>query len=119
MTSPQPPSLLSHDLEPTRRLEPGASSPASPRPRRLSEVDAVNIWIARWLRIRRKDLLARYDCDPRRIYEVWSQARFPAAKAKAWAIFTASYPHLVDRVDTGSHRTLSRGPGEGQLSLFK
>jgi len=39
--------------------------------RSLSEADAVDIWIARWLRIRRKDILQRYGCDPRRIYEIW------------------------------------------------
>jgi hypothetical protein len=50
----------------------GCVVPASPAsgpavPRRLSEADAIDIWIARWLRIRRKDLIARYGCDPRRL----------------------------------------------------
>ncbi len=114
------PTLLPDEPPPQTSLparEPTSASAV--RARRLTELDAVNIWIARWLRVRRKDLMARYDCDPRRIYEVWSEAKFRGSKAKAWAIFTASYPHLVDRVDTGSHRTLSRGLGEGQLSLFK
>ena len=51
--------------------------------RPLTETDAVDIWIARWLRIRRKDLLIRYGCDPRRLYEIWEEARFPGARAQA------------------------------------
>lgn len=87
--------------------------------RRLTEADAIDVWIARWLRIRRKDLMARYDCDPRRIYEVWSGERFPAAKARAWTLFCERYPQLVDRIDTGNHRTLHRNPDGAQLTLFK
>jgi hypothetical protein len=48
-----------------------AHTPAAKRP--LTETDAVDIWIARWLRIRRKALLARYGCDPRRLYEIWEE----------------------------------------------
>ena len=38
--------------------------PAALARRPLTEADAVDIWIARWLRIRRKDLVNRYGCDP-------------------------------------------------------
>jgi hypothetical protein len=56
-----------------------APPPAIAR-RPLSEDDAVDIWIARWLRIRPADLVRRYSCDPRRLYEIWEEARaFPAA----------------------------------------
>src|SRR6185312_15645253 len=51
--------------------------------RRLSEADAIDIWIARWLRIRRKDLLLRYGCDPRRLYEIWEEKRFTGSRDKA------------------------------------
>lgn len=87
--------------------------------RRLTEADAVDIWIARWLRLPRKEIRRRYDCDARRIYEVWSGERFPAAKARAWALFAERYPQLVDRVDTGHHRTLHPNACDGQLTLFK
>src|SRR6185503_632006 len=56
---------------------------AAPAARRLTEADAVDIWIARWLRIRRKDLVARYGCDPRRLYEIGEETRFPGSGAKA------------------------------------
>lgn len=85
----------------------------------LSENDAVDIWIARWLRVRRKDLLVRYQCDPRRIYEIWQGERFPASRQKALALFQERYPGLIDRVDFGKHRRISRTvPPELQPSLF-
>ena len=85
----------------------------------LSETDAVDIWIARWLRIRRKDLLARYGCDPRRLYEVWEESRFPSARGKAIAIFQERYPGLVDRIDYGRHQRISRTVHPDQLCLFE
>ena len=76
--------------------------------RPLTEADAIDIWIARWLRIRRKDLIQRYACDPRRIYEIWEGTRFSGSRAKAWAIMQERHPGLVDRVDPGNHKRLSR-----------
>jgi hypothetical protein len=87
--------------------------------RRLSEADAVDIWIARWLRIRRKDLLARYGCDPRRLYEVWEEKRFAGSRDKALDQFRERHPTLIDRVDYGPHRRIPRGvPREVQPDLF-
>jgi hypothetical protein len=92
--------------------------PAAVAQRPLTEADAVDIWIARWLRIRRKDLVRRYACDPRRLYEIWEGERFPAARATALELFEARYPTLLDRVDFGPHQRHSRTPHPGQLSLF-
>src|SRR5262245_36742104 len=93
--------------------------PAAPAPRRLSEADAVDIWIARWLRIRRKDLLIRYGCDPRRLYEIWEEKRFVGSRARALKLFHERYPGLTDRVDYGRHRTIHRNPPpELQPGLF-
>lgn len=91
--------------------------PSQPRP--LTEADAVDIWIARWLRIRRKDLIARYGCDPRRIYEIWEEIRFTGSRDKALALFRERYPRLSDRIDFGPHRRISRSIPEGQLALFE
>ena len=86
----------------------------------LSQADAVDIWIARWLRIRRKDLLLRYGCDPRRLYEIWEEKRFPGSRTKALALFAERYPGLVDRIDFGLHRRIPqrRFPPELQPGLF-
>lgn len=96
---------------------PARAHPATPRP--LTEADAVDIWIARWLRVRRSDLLARYGCDPRRLYEIWQEERFAGSRAKAIEIFQARHPGLVDRIDYGRHRRISRTVHPDQLSLFE
>ena len=89
------------------------------RPRVLSEKDAIEIWIARWLRVRRKDILARFDCDPRRIYEIWEGVRFPASRAKALAEFSTRYPQLAGHIDASHHKRLPvRAKSPDQLSLF-
>jgi hypothetical protein len=94
-----------------------ASAPAAPR--RLSEADAIDIWIARWLRIRRKDLIVRYACDPRRLYEIWEEKRFTGSRDKALELFRERHPTLLDRVDCGPHRRIPRGvPAELQPGLF-
>lgn len=110
----RPTMQVSIDLPP-----PAAKPAASIKPRALSEADAVDIWIARWLRVRRKDLIERYQCDPRRLYEVWEESRFPAARAKAITIFRERYPTLVDRIDYGRHRRISREVHPDQLGLFE
>ena len=100
------------------RVVPMPPVPA-PAQRRLCEADAIDIWIARWLRIRRKDLLARYACDPRRLYEIWEQKRFIGSRDKALELFRERHPTLVDRVDYGPHRRIPRGvPADLQPSLF-
>ena len=92
---------------------------AQPARRPLSEGDAVDIWIARWLRIRRKELILRYACDPRRLYEIWEEKRFPGSRDKARTLFIERHPGLVDRIDYGRHRTIPRRPpAELQPSLF-
>ena len=102
----------------------GCVVPASPAsgpavPRRLSEADAIDIWIARWLRIRRKDLIARYGCDPRRLYEIWEEKRFVGSRDKALELLRQRHPTLLDRVDCGPHRRIPRGvPSELQPGLF-
>jgi hypothetical protein len=94
------------------------ASPAAKRP--LTEADAVEIWIARWLRIRRKDLIARYACDPRRLYEIWEEKRFADSRAKAMTLFRERFPNLVDRIDYGPHRAIPRRvPMELQPDLFE
>ena len=84
--------------------------PAAVIGRPLTEHDAIEIWIARWLRIRRKDILLRYGCDPRRLYEIWEQQRFAGSRDKALAAFRERYPGLTDRVDFGPHRRVPRRP---------
>lgn len=96
-------------------------TPPGPAPKQqLSEADAVDIWIARWLRVRRVDILRRYDCDPRRLYEIWEGRRFPASRERALKVFAERYPELIDRIDFGNHRPIPRSHNHpGQLGLFE
>jgi hypothetical protein len=84
----------------------------------LTEADAVDIWIARWLKIRRRDLIQRYACDPRRLYEIWQEERFAGSRAKALEVFQARFPYLSDRIDPGAHVRHSKAPHPDQLPLF-
>ena len=98
------------------------SPPESPAQldRPLTEADAIDIWIARWLKARRKEILVRYGCDPRRLYDIWEGKRFPSSRAKALEKFAKLHPGLDGRVDTSHHRRIPRaGPGEGQPMLFE
>ena len=102
-------------------LQPAAA--ASPKPARaarsLSEKDAIDIWIARWLRVRQKDLLVRYSCDSRRLYEIWWGDRFPGSRRKAAELFRERHPGLADRTDFG-YRRIPRGPlCQSQADLFE
>ncbi len=102
-----------------RATPPPAQATAPPPPRALVESDAIDIWIARWLRLRRKDILARYGCDPRRLYEIWEEARFVGSRDKARQVFAERYPNLVDRIDWGPHRRIPRTVHPDQMSLFE
>jgi hypothetical protein len=105
-------SLLFH-----RRSQP--ARPAFNTARPLTESDAVEIWIARWLRVRRKDLISRYACDPRRVYEIWEGVRFPRAREKALVEFSTRYPQLVSHVDSSHHKRLPmKTSSADQLNLF-
>jgi hypothetical protein len=93
---------------------------AHPRQRRLTEADAVDIWIARWLRIRRKDLIERYACDPRRLYEIWEGKRFAGSREKALAVLAERHPGLAGQIDFGLHQRIPRvAPADTQLDLFE
>jgi hypothetical protein len=92
--------------------------PAALARRPLTEDDAVNIWIARWLRVRPVDLTRRYACDPRRLYEIWEETRFPGTRARALEVFHARFPGLEARFDPGPHRRIPLTPHPDQLSLF-
>ena len=92
--------------------------PAAVTRRPLTEADAIDIWLARWLRIPRKQILARYSCDPRRLYEIWEGTRFQASRAKALDQLNAKFPSVVDRIDPGRHRRVPRTPHPDQLALF-
>lgn len=97
--------------------------PAAPRGgqrRVLAEADAVDIWIARWLRIPLKQLVARYACDSRRLYEIWWGQKFPASRAKAEALFAERYPGAAGHTAFGYRRIpRANDHDKSQQELFR
>ena len=83
----------------------------------LTEKDAVEIWIARWLRVRPKHLAERYNCDSRRLYEIWWGHRFPASRDKAEQAFRERYPGCVDGRGFGYKRIPRVALDEERLQL--
>ena len=96
-----------------------SAAPPSIQRRPLTEADAIDIWIARWLKVRRRDLIQRYGCDPRRLYEIWQEDSFAGSRDKAMKLFEARFPGLSDRIDPGPHQRISRAAHPDQLALFK
>lgn len=95
-----------------------ATARPADRPAPLTEADAIDIWIARWLRIRPRDLILRYGCDPRRLYEIWQEDRFAGSRAHALQEFAARFPALAGRIDAGPHVRLPKAAHPDQLQLF-
>lgn len=104
-------------------LTAGPPHPAETGPRKsgrraLTEADAIEIWIARWLRMRPKDLMQRYGCDGRRLYDIWWGQAFPGSRARAKKAFLERYPGVADRTDFGYRRIPRGGTDPRQGTLF-
>jgi hypothetical protein len=84
----------------------------------LTEADAIDIWIARWLRVRQSDLQRRYGCDSRRLYDIWWGTTFSGSRKKAKAAFIERFPAAATHTDFG-YRRIPRGsdhdPRQGAL----
>jgi hypothetical protein len=110
---------VSHPVSPDVFSAP-AAGPSAPHPRRaLSEADAVEIWIGRWLRIRPIDLAQRLQCSPDQFYPIWWGKAFPASRSRAERVFRERFPAAVDRTAFG-YRRIPVGPQADprQGSLF-
>lgn len=104
-------------------LTPHDAAPEMPTDRRaLTEADAIEIWIARWLRIRPKHLAVRYGCHARRLYEIWWSEKFPGSRTKAEKLFRQRYPGIVERTAFGYRRIPAAADAQEkcrQLNLFE
>ncbi|MFV0297001.1 MAG: hypothetical protein ACK5JT_12885 [Hyphomicrobiaceae bacterium] len=87
----------------------------------LTEKDAIEIWIARWLRVRPKHLAERYNCHAKRLYEIWWGERFPGSRRKAERVFRDRHPDCVERTGFGYKRIPRVAADEErmQLKLFE
>jgi hypothetical protein len=107
------------DLLNIPRFDQVAVKATAAKSRALTEADAVDIWIARWLRTRPRDLVARYGCDNRRLYDIWWGHAFPASRIRAEKIFAERYPEAVERTSFGYRRIpLGKAQDPRQPGLF-
>jgi hypothetical protein len=100
--------------------EAGTAHISNSCPRRvLTEADAVEIWIGRWLRIRPIDLARQLRCEADQFYPIWWGKAFPGSRARAEKAFRERFPNAVDST-TFSYRKIPVGPHADprQGSLF-
>jgi hypothetical protein len=100
---------------------PSAVTPGAPikaKPRTLTEADAIEIWIARWLRMRPKDLMQRFGCDSRRLYDIWWGQAFPGSRSRAKKVFVERYPGAADSTVFGYRKIPRGGADPRQATLF-
>ena len=95
-----------------------AQREAKAKPRSLTEADAIEIWIARWLRSRPKDLMQRYGCDSRRLYDIWWGQAFPGSRARAKQAFIERYPNAAESTVFGYRKIPRGGNDPRQTTLF-
>jgi hypothetical protein len=88
------------------------------KPRALTEADAVEIWISRWLRSRPIDIMQRYGCDGRRLYDIWWGKAFPGSRSRAKQAFIERYPGAAETTVFGYRRIPRGGIDPRQTTLF-
>jgi len=72
--------------------------------RKLTRDDAIDIWIRRWLKHERHQIIRDFDQNPMRIYEVWQEETFKGSREDAEIVFRTNYPHLVSQTDFAPHK---------------
>ncbi len=89
------------------------------QPGPLTQEDAIQIWIARAARVRIRELTLRYGIDARRLYEIWRQERFPAAREAAIERLRETEPCLAESIRLLPHVATGKTDPEDQLELFE
>lgn len=83
--------------------------------RKICEKDAPYVFIAYWGGDYVDRICARYDVDPRRVYDVLRDRTYPGARFLALRILRESNPALAAQAETGAldprpETTISREP---------
>ena len=82
----------------------------------LNYRESVAVWIARELGWKIRDIHSRYDVDPRRLYEVWTEETHIGSRDDAIRLFRILFPDLDGYFDPHSPK-YKRSPRD-QLDLF-
>ncbi|WP_092159815.1 hypothetical protein [Bosea sp. CRIB-10] len=85
----------------------------------LTNEDAVEIWLLKWKGEYIKRISAQFDIDPRRIYEILTEEKFPGSRLEALNRFRRDLPSLAARTNTDPHvaklHVVRRDPDQGEL----
>jgi len=60
----------------------------------LNHIEASKTWVLRAMGLKIRDIQARYDVDPRRLYDVWEEKDHKGSRTRAIEIFRRLRPHL-------------------------
>ncbi|MCG8446979.1 MAG: hypothetical protein MI753_14845 [Hyphomicrobiales bacterium] len=93
---------------------------------RLTREEAIEATHMRWLGTKVREICAKFDVDPRRLYEVWGGERFSGlmgVEGEAYRRFAVLYPDEAKGVDPSLHietRTVTKRTveEEKQKELF-
>lgn len=69
----------------------------------LTHSIAKDVWKAKWLGIKLRDLISKYDQDPRRFYEVWEEKCNKGSRLEAFEEFRLEHPKLASATDPSPH----------------
>jgi hypothetical protein len=88
----------------------------------MSELDfgkAIQLWIDRENGVPCKRIVAMYNIDPRRAYEVWKEEKFVGSREvaleKAKLLFPNKSSEQLMRVHTEKFRVVSKDPRQSDL----
>jgi hypothetical protein len=84
----------------------------------LTFPEAVTAWIGRELGMKKRDLCARFDVDPRRLYEVWQQEEHVRSREVAIRLFRILFPYRTPTFGFEPHEPKWRWTAHNQLSLW-
>ncbi len=84
----------------------------------LSFTEAVGSWVGRALGYKKRDLCAKFDVDPRRLYEVWEEQVHPGSRQIAERLCLLLFRSKFEAQDFEPHRPRYKRTAIDQLELF-
>jgi hypothetical protein len=84
----------------------------------LTYHQSVVTWIARELGVKQRRIEARFDVDPRRLFEVWRGEIHPASRDHAIRLFRVIFPGRIPKYGFEFHIERYRRVNRDQLDLF-
>lgn len=84
----------------------------------LSFTEAVGSWVGKALGYKKRDLCAKFDVDPRRLYEVWEEKVHRGSREIAERLCLLLFRFKFRAGDLEPHRPRFKRTAINQLELF-